>query len=412
MPKVAVVSFLLWGVWLVVGVVQFFRHRTPTRVHPAANRRSGEAPLEAARACGADVSKGWKLGAPFELSLEGRTFRLVALTMTKGGPTVLALGTDVTQGRGSAFRSRPGPSATLPDLPQLVLRPENEHDRLGKRLRLNAELQTGDASFDGLVYIESNQRTLAETLLSLPEVRRGALAAMSPETSVVLNDELLPLALRWHVSDAPATPNELRASMMALGALADVFPAFERVELIRPSPGKRLAVGMGIFLGLVGLIVALPQVYRAYQPLGGAFQLVANVAVGPALVVGLIGSWIVSRGRVRGLARFYWLVALTLLAVPLVVPSVLASVNAVGISEVRTVQTTVVSANQTKNKNSTTCSAHLAPWPGEPRPVETRISCAHYEAAQKKPPALARLGQGRLGWEWVDDVDFLPPAHR
>lgn len=408
MPDFAAVSFVLWGVWLLVGVVQFFRHRTPTRVHPAANRGQGAAPLEAAAACGADVSGGWKLGGPIELMLEDRRFRLVPVTMSKSGPTFLSLGTDVTRAGGSAFRSRPGPTATLPELPRAVLRPENERDRLGKRLRFNAEIQTGDTSFDRLVYIETEQRAVVETLLSLPEVRAAALAAMSPETSVVLNDDGSPLALRWHVSDAPATAGELRASMVALAALADVFPAVERVDLVEADPTKRFLVGMGVFLGLVAMVAVPPQVFRAFRPLGDAFQLTGNIAVAIVLSASLVASWLVSRGRPRGLARFYWLVALALIAAPLCVPSALAAMNGVGVDVdgARKLDTKVLSASRVKNKNSTTCSVQLAPWRGMKRQVEAEIPCQRYDQARELPDVHVVLGEGRLGWEWVDRVVF------
>ena len=99
----------------------------------------------------------------------GRSFTATYTGRTKYSPPYLRLTTSVdeaSEGAGGAYREDARPRVEV--RPAVVLRAENSLDRLGKRIGVNREIQTGDQDFDARVYVESDapdqdlQRTLAD----------------------------------------------------------------------------------------------------------------------------------------------------------------------------------------------------------------------------------------------------------
>lgn len=412
MPIVAIVASVLAVVWTVVGAARVVRDSSRRRGRSGGSRGDwGDRAFAAAQAWGAQGTPPWSKTKVLGLVFEGRAFRMAASAYGKARPTRLSLTTNVERAGGSAFRASGRASTVQARLPAATFSAETSRDILGKRLGLNAEIQTGDAAFDDAVYVEPDtDAALVEELLQLPEVRSAIAAAVDDRTSVVTNHEGRQLALSWQSEDAPIDRQALGAAMAKLAAVAEAWPAVSSLEPA-PSVGTT-AIVVGCLLAALSIvsIAAATTAFQMFLPLGDGFQTVGNVAMGVAIALGLALAWHVSRRRARGLQRFFCLVAFAFGILPWDVGTALALGNALGIEPDQRIPTRVLSVSQTRGgKGGTVCYAKLAPWRKELAGTDVKIACSQYDHALTRPSATALVGRGRFGWQWVDSVELGPP---
>lgn len=360
------------------------------------------------------------LGGTGEISSSGhialhgpdRVFSLTGCEWTKQKPQLLHLGTTIRAGvrtvaaAGSAFRQA-GDEQPLQRLPHVVFRREGAVSTLTKLLRLNVEVQSGDRSFDDAVYIEHDgDRAIVARLVQDAELRAAIREAIGGGAEVVLNEEGHGVALRWVTGTAPDAPERLNAAGQLLGRMADRLPAVENGTLDpRSKQWKRgLWTAAPIVLAAPGIIFGAFLQDRL-GPVDTGFGTVALVACSVAFVLAFALAWMRLRGRTAALRRMYLALNVAVALLPTLIASGLAVANGAGVDARATHHTTVVSSRSSKSKSGhLTCYAELAPWREGLSKVEATVPCGR--AMNEGTPVTARVGVGRLGWEWVEKVSL------
>ena len=196
---------------------------------------------------------------------------------------------------GTPFRQQGGD--ILDRLPRMKLRPERGADRFGKKLRLNREVQTGDAPFDNAVYIEStadDDEVLA--MLASPRVRRAVLQLFSLGVrEVCFNEWRQHLVLRWsgRYDDNPFASDPVTPALAELDAIVAELPRFASVELDKsatPGSGFVLTSVLAFIVSLIALIVG--NAY--YKPLAGE-PILAVLSISFIVVL----MWVIGCNRAR-----------------------------------------------------------------------------------------------------------------
>lgn len=291
----------------------------------------------------------------------------------------------------------------LPVLPILVLRRERAIDRLGKALRLNREVQSGDPAFDRSVYVESD--AVSDDIAAI--VRRPAVRAA---TSAVLDRGATEIATAndprpLHVTfpgRARFIEEEALAAADELVVLVDALPRFVDHERPRRAHGERWPLVSFV----AGFVAVLPAAFfhSHYPVIGGTMRGhifgVGAVFWGLASVAALRHL----RGRPRSLRYFGWTSAAWLFTGPIVAASVLLALNGLGPQVVSRRDTTVEDLQVRRSKNSTTYIVTVAPWAPHRAPLELVATPGAYARLQRGAPVVVSTGPGNLGFEWLRDV--------
>lgn len=179
----------------------------------------------------------------------------------------------------------------------MLLRRETRRDRVGKRLGLNVEPQTGDAAFDAQVYLETEtpERDVRR-LFASPALRAAVLAALDVFPVLVLGAEAgLVVGARRTSSEAELDVHMQRRRVPALAAVVRALPP-ELAFASRGVPASSRAL-------LTGTSIAAAVLFGV-----GVVSLDRSRAISDALVVpalaglGLVWStaFLAMRARVRG----------------------------------------------------------------------------------------------------------------
>ena len=288
--------------------------------------------------------------------------------------------------------------------PRLFMRLETRRDRLGKSLRINRELQTGDDGFDQAVYLESDDPDdLVTTIVGSVHLRRAvvALLALGPD-HVALGHPEQPVDVTWSGShaDNPFVGDRLDRALDALDAFTDELPAFASAEPDRTWPRGAYVLTATIVVGMLGTMLMVWG--------GSRYQPVSNGPVYDWMLRGLVATLVVTsfcwwraRGGSKGLRMVAWTAALGVVAWPVLVGGAVMVSNGVfdGPSERRRV--TILNRFITTSKSSTRHWLELRPWPPHSR-VKLRVDDDVYARTAIGETQL-RFGEGALGIEWYDE---------
>ncbi len=291
-------------------------------------------------------------------------------------------------------------------LPLIQLRPETRADRLGKALRIDREIQTGDEAFDQLVYVESDLPDERHArLLADPLVREAVRDLIESGVSVIhLGRPGNPLGVEVPAADAAPDPDRLDHLRLALGRLAHALPTFQTIPEGNAPYGQGLVVFalLSVSLGLmaVGLVNAL------YPVLDGdaLYRVVATVS----LIVCVIGFGLVVwrlRGRARSLRQ---LSVMAMLCPPLAAELAFSGILLINgcMDGQRTAhRARVVRTWTSSGSKSTTYYAELADWGGEPDPIELRVRWSDHARLIAGHEVRLVVGHGRLGLPWFADLE-------
>lgn len=396
---VALVAVLFVG-GFIAGIILLIRY----------SMRRQQTSVEDARARVAAVGTGLggrPTGTGFELNLGG-CHVTGALTYHKGTPTGFTLTTkvdDSTRDPGEptgAYRAAPG--RVVSGRPQLTVRRETGLDRLGKGLRINREVQTGDARFDDAVYIESDATDAdVAAVLGDGRVRRAMVALLALGfKSIGVNDQGETLTATYQTTDfSVVDPIQLRPAAEHLRAIALALPGF-RGPFVRPSMWNRAA------LAVVGSILFTCAAFFALLATKSAYPPIASDAHGTGILAGL-GAWVVLlpvlavllRGRATSFRAF--IVCFFVLLAGLPVGAAGAAIGANGaLDESRPVAhaTRVLRTRTVRNKNSTTYYVIVAGW-RDREPVELTVSSSFMSTVSKGSRVIVTVGPGYFGWEWL-----------
>lgn len=292
----------------------------------------------------------------------------------------------------------------LPRPPRLIMRAETRRDRLGKALRLNRELQTGDDGFDRAVYLESDDPDeLVAATIGSARLRQAVVAmlALGPDhVALGLGEQAIDLS--WSGSHArnPFSGDQLDRAVDTLDVFAEELPGFASAEADQAWPRGAYVLTTTIVAGVVG---AALMVWG-----GNVYQPVSNDPVYDWLVRGLsltLGvtalCWWRARGGSRGLRMVAWTAGLGAMAWPASLAGTVLVSNGLldAPAERRSVE--VLRRFTTTAKNSTRHWLELRPWPPHSR-VKLQVSEDVYYRTGVGETTL-RFGHGALGIEWYDE---------
>jgi hypothetical protein len=231
------------------------------------------------------VPAGYTTLVPFSTSI-GFGDTSMGLTLACAGAEVvlsLDINSGVVQGL-SLFAPAPG-------LPTMTLRSETEADVRAKARRVAREVQTGDAAFDGKVFIESasaDEDVLAP--LSSPTVRAAVLSLLATCASVDFTKE-------GATAKAPGdqktfAPDRLAQLVVALRVIAGA------PRTVAPTAAKRGASVAWIVVAGLGFpaFVLVVVGFAVYEPVSAA-PLVAGAAAGVAMA---LATWPLFTLALRG----------------------------------------------------------------------------------------------------------------
>lgn len=291
-------------------------------------------------------------------------------------------------------------------LPLLRLRREHLGNRLGKALRIDREVHTGDEAFDQLVYVESDLPDERHArLLADPLVRAAVRDLLEAGVSAIhLGRPGNPLGVEVRPSPRAPDAASLDRIRLALGRLARALPTFQTI----PEGNAPYGLGLVVFSVInVALGLLFFGVANALFPVldGDALY---RVGAPTSLVLCGLGFGVVVwflRGRSRSLPQLSVMAMLCpLLAMELAFGGILL-LNGV-LDGDRTAHRVEVVRTWTHNSSkSTTHYALLSGWGGEPDPVELKVRWSDH--ARLSPGRSVRLvvGHGRLGLPWFADLE-------
>lgn len=375
---------------------------------------AAEGLARAAEALGASGGGDLTKDGAFLLSLEGRSLHVFGAWPDKRGNAVVGLGLDVVASNvavaaGSPFRGASG-RRVLARLPHIVLRRETEFEGFGKRFGLSLEVQTGDARFDGLVYVDSRApRDDVAAVLADERVRRGALGLFGAGcTSVTFAEGPHPVAALWfsHVQTT-MSPDTLQACSRHLLDIADGLPPFQQVAAERGFRIYWLEIAY-FSLGLAAMIFGTDSIAR-WPLLGwGMIPLAAGLAALSMVALLALGV-VVLRGHSDSLLRLcVAAVGASMLGPGLAVAGLTFANGWRDATEVER-PTTIISSHRAVLKKNSTYHLSVAPLhPGAP-PRDLTVSREQFERAQSPQHrrVIVRTGAGRLGFEWLRSVEVL-----
>jgi hypothetical protein len=311
----------------------------------------------------------------------------------------------VAGGKLSAPFRAPADRAVQARLPRMRLRPETKRDAFGKKLRLNREVQTGDAAFDAAVYIESdNASEEVEAVLSSPKLRQAVLALFALGCSDVgLNYERRPISVAWRTlrTHNAFGGDSIERALELMGVMQDELPGFASVATDTSwarGTALMIAAVFGAGLGFLPASVGAHWYQPVVSTAGLLFPLLAAITL-----LCVVACWLYLRGSSAALRAFAWSAGLGLIAIPLNVGGAIVIANGALDSERHEQRVTIIKRWISKSDDSKSYHIRVSPWPPHEKPVKITIDSSDYQRLSN-PQATLRFGAGAFGIEWYDGV--------
>jgi len=333
-------------------------------------------------------------------NVEGRSF-LLGLRHARAGTVGLEIETDIGDDEG---RDRaPASTRHLP----IIVRRETWIDRLGKRLFINREVQTGDDDFDAAVYVESDAPDAAvERVLSDPDLRRLSLALLERGFArVMIHEGTGKVVCTGVTSEEGLRAEEVRAVCRDLAGAARAVPPPPR-GAGAPAPwlaGPLTAVisAVAAFVGFALASWARGQFYplsRGATVFGLGLGLLAWVCVLP-----LVGALV--RGRSGSFRLFGACFCLLLVALPLAGVGLTVGLNGrLDAADPLLYHARVQSKWSITYKGSTSYYVRIEGLSGSSAPLELPVEHDVYTAVHEGEGVVVEVGPGRFGWEWLKGI--------
>lgn len=290
-----------------------------------------------------------------------------------------------------------------PSSGQFTLTKEGAVERLSKVIGLSRELETGDPAFDEEFYVQTNVAPFASAFFRSPERRHAVLEICSLGFTEVRHDGKV-LEATWSPFAPPEglDPSVVMRAVSHLARLAKDIPP--------PAPGAR-AEGVPAWKIKRALAFVVPGVWlatslltfetwgswgwRSYRPLdeigvSHGFEVTVPLA---ALCIAL--GWALVRGRATSHRELYWIVAMSVFALPLSF-ALVSVLNGWLDGQPETVHTARVLA--TKPDNRVILQSWRRPGRTEQLIVATSV---HARLKPQRSTLLVATKPGRFGYEWV-----------
>ena len=337
-------------------------------------------------------------GLPFSVVLVRGKNRRFTVTMTAGGGAYPSAYTPTDQ---DAWER----TYEVATQPQIRLTREGSLDKLGKLLRINREVQTGDAEFDRQIYITSDAPDeLILRTFSGAEARRAVLGLLNAGYhSVTLYGSGAPLSLQSADPPPGAGQRETHdAQLAAMHAIARAMPPVTVANAGTVDIGRPASIAAGAAVLATAALIAAAMFSGWWVPFSDEPR---NLG----LLIGF-GGWVVSlplllvlmKGRSNAFICLLIAAGCLLPGLPLASVFGIKALNAwPDFSTVRTIDARVVKLRRVKGNKSTSYYATFDPGDGIGPPQEFTITGSTYGRLRRGRTASIDVRDGFLGWPWL-----------
>jgi hypothetical protein len=375
--------------------------------HAARSRAFGEL---GARLGGHEAPSG------FAVNLGDQPFT-AHVTTHKGAPTGFVLMTPIDESARDPSEAvglyRSDPRRQVAGRPRVLVRRETGRDRLGKRLRINREVQTGDAAFDAAMYLESDAPDEhVRAVLADERVRRAALELLQMGyREVVVNDGGNALTARFATNRPDLQhPDAIRRACEHMRVLSGGLPVFTMPARRSPVWWRgALTVTFAVLAPVVGL-VAILWTRPKYMPLDGTATATGVLLGLGALALLLLPLAALVRGRSASFRAFLLCFGLLLFGLPMLGAGLAVGLNgALDEAPPTEHRAEVVRKRSVRGKNSTTYYLRLKSWREGETSLELPVSYALYGQVSTGNEVIVTTGPGRFGWAWRRSIARAKP---
>ncbi|MFT5682438.1 MAG: hypothetical protein ACI8RZ_003356 [Myxococcota bacterium] len=372
-------------VFIVVWIVKRAKSGTRTRRYPEAFKTT-------MRTAGAQqVSDG------FLIEREGIAYRFRYFPNSEGPDTIRV---------DRAIPETPISSA-VPELPVMRLRLENDRDRLGKRIGLNRELQTGDTLFDDRIYIECDVRDrISGRMLSSPEVRGGVIGLLALGFSRIdFRDHGSALVAAWVQGAAPFDARVAGEAIDRLAQITDNLPAFRRTPTNSPMTSSAW-VALSAWMIATFIMIVFLFADRRWEPLGSGLNAL-TVRIGVLLLLVHCGAmWALVRGHSRAMRHLVIGIFAGFMLAPCGSRGGLIIFNGAGDTDITTHERILDHKRKVTSDDSTSYYFYFPAVPGmEEDSLKLSVSGRQYSAATQGDTFLLTVGAGKLETPWLLDME-------
>jgi hypothetical protein len=291
----------------------------------------------------------------------------------------------------------------------VVLRHEDWFDRLGKRLRINREIEVGDPDFDRAIYVDSDASDATVLALLDPEMRSVVREIVAKGLQLTVEASRLVLRVPPDMFERDRDVAEsLVALLRALEAAKRATPSGEgpyrdgKIGVPRAVPSRQPGC-LPVFFGF-GAIAVLDYALPAPPPTSG----VHGYAFGVALWIVAVAIFVrIFRGRASSMGDVTLSAICYLVILPL--GSILARAYNATVDHGRE-STWQAEGRHESRKGKAWVEVELTSSNGDaPRtfavPYGRVQSASGRKRLQGLEPVVVTTKPGALGWEWVVRVD-------
>ena len=295
----------------------------------------------------------------------------------------------------------------LPELPVMRLRQENDRDRLGKILRLNREVQTGDARFDARIYVECDAaRGAGSAVLASPEVRQGVTGLLAlGYREVCLRRYQSTLVAYWTLGMQEFTTDTVDQTIRRLASIGDNLPAFRKTPTSTPmSTGLWVVIATCVLAAAMFWFFAIAD--RNWRPIGNGLDFMTIQLAFLLLLLHTAAVWVVLRGHSLALRHLSLSFFAGVCMVSMASRGALVLYNGSGDPNITTHERVLDHKRMVKNDNSTRHYFYFPSVPGvADSSIRLKVSSSRYSAASKGDTFLVTVGAGNLGTPWLLELE-------
>jgi hypothetical protein len=291
--------------------------------------------------------------------------------------------------------------------PTIALSKEGMAHRVGRALRLNREIQVGDTRFDPQVYIDTAAPAEVVTrLLGRAGSREAVMALLQVFPQVSLYTEASPLTVSaTGVMPAAVVANgAMQRWLEAMVALAQGLPA---VEVQRPRQTPTRWTNVAAVTSCVAsaaaffLVICLQSWWELFD--GALYG--AGARAGLALWgVSLPALWWGLRGHSNSLTALLVSAGTLLLGLPCGVVFGVVAYNGLGDGPLEERAALVVARERVQGSKTTTYYATFDLRDGRTPAGRFAVSSSDYQRLPEGGEVTLRVGPGRLGYRWLDEI--------
>jgi hypothetical protein len=276
----------------------------------------------------------------------------------------------------------------------------------------SGDLRTGNADFDDRVFVDLTHRDEEAAMLEIlgsAEARSIVLDFIDSGAKVRIDPGPKAwLTARFERTDALESREQLERLALRLVELERLLPRFSSSGAPRGTPGCGCLVAAAL-LAFAGIVTA-NVTDTSLGSLGGGLEVRAVIASPLLYGLFLLGGWLLLRKRTRSRAPLIGLGVISLIAAPVTMVVLARVLNAVGDGSVHAERVTVLDKGVIDNRRGRDIYwLDVSGWGGHTDSVRLDIDPELHEHITKGDALVLRVGEGRLGFEWISDLVRTSP---